>query len=75
MSSVDFERSLRSGSALPFDHRLPIDLTLKAAESLREALETITMKPMKSNVTVKILSLAWAPYWHTEQEETAAAWE
>ena len=47
----------------------------KAAESLSEALETITMKPTKSNITVKILSLAWVPYWHNEQGEIAAAWE
>jgi len=47
----------------------------KAAESLSEELETITMKPTKSNITVKVLSLAWAPYWHSEQGEIAAAWE
>ncbi len=72
---MGLERWLRSGSALRFDHGLPVDLTLKAAESLREALETITMKPMKSNVTVKILSLACAPYWHNKQGEIAAAGE
>ena len=47
----------------------------QAAESLSEALETITMKPTKANITVKILSLAWAPYWHNTQGETAPAWE
>jgi len=47
----------------------------RAAESLSEALETISIKPTKSNITVKILSLAWAPYWHNSQGEKTPAWE
>jgi hypothetical protein len=36
------------------------------------ALETITLKPKKTNITVRSLVLAWAPYWQSGGSETAA---
>jgi len=29
-----------------------------------EQLETVSLKPTKANITVKVLTLAWAPYWN-----------
>ena len=40
-----------------------------------ESLETISLKPTKANVTVKVLSLAWTPYWHDSQGRATPAWE
>ena len=28
-----------------------------------EALEKVSLKPTKANITVKLVTLAWAPYW------------
>jgi hypothetical protein len=35
-----------------------------------EQLETVSLKPTKANITVKVLTLAWAPYW-----DDKPAWE
>ncbi len=40
-----------------------------------EALETVTLKPTKANISVKLLSLAWVPYWHDGQGEATPAWQ
>jgi hypothetical protein len=39
-----------------------------------ESLETITVKPTKTNITVRLVSLAWAPYWHNSEGRTTTAW-
>jgi hypothetical protein len=39
-----------------------------------ENLETSIVKPTKANITVKLLSLAWAPYWHDAHGQTTPAW-
>ncbi|HEX5883010.1 MAG TPA: hypothetical protein VFY67_00560, partial [Pyrinomonadaceae bacterium] len=40
-----------------------------------EELGKVSFKPTKANVAVKLLTLAWAPYWHDAQGETRPAWE
>ena len=35
-----------------------------------EQLETVSLKPTKANIAVKVLTLAWAPYW-----DDKPAWE
>lgn len=30
-----------------------------------ETLEALSLKPTKANITVKLLTLVWAPYWHS----------
>jgi hypothetical protein len=35
-----------------------------------EKLETVSLKPTKANIAVKVLTLAWAPYWNDKP-----AWE
>ncbi|HVQ39591.1 MAG TPA: hypothetical protein VMS31_18780, partial [Pyrinomonadaceae bacterium] len=40
-----------------------------------EQLETVSLKPKKSNITVKLVTLAWAPSWRDAQGQTAPAWE
>jgi hypothetical protein len=39
-----------------------------------ETLETITLRPKKTDITVRSLVLAWAPYWRTGETDTSA-WE
>ena len=40
-----------------------------------ESLETVTLKPTKANISVKILGLVWTPYWHTPDGEKVPAWQ
>jgi hypothetical protein len=47
----------------------------KSLDSQTETLETITIKPTKANIAVKILSLAWAPYWQDAQGQTTPGWQ
>ena len=39
------------------------------------SLETISLKPTKANIMVKVLSLAWTPYWHGAQGQATPAWQ
>lgn len=41
----------------------------------KEELETVTIKPTKANVTVRLLALAWVPYWHDSQGNVTPAWQ
>ncbi|MBA3515019.1 MAG: ATP-binding protein [Pyrinomonadaceae bacterium] len=47
----------------------------KSFDPQTEPLETITVKPTKANIAVKVLSLAWAPYWHDSAGEATPAWQ
>lgn len=40
-----------------------------------EPLDKVSLKPTKANIAVKLLTLAWAPYWHDAQGGRKAAWE
>jgi hypothetical protein len=46
-----------------------------AFDSQTERLETVSLKPTKANIAVKLLTLAWAPYWHDSQGNIKPAWE
>jgi len=46
----------------------------QTADSQTETFETTVVKPTKANITVKLFSLAWAPYWHDAQGQTTPAW-
>jgi hypothetical protein len=39
-----------------------------------ESLEKVSLKPTKANITVKLVTLAWAPYWN-EGGQNKPAWE
>ena len=43
-------------------------------DPLTEALESISVKPKKTDIQVQIVTLAWAPYWQDEQGNTTPAW-
>jgi hypothetical protein len=49
--------------------------TLAAAtDPLSEKLETISLKPTKSNIAVKLVTLAWMPHWRDQQGVLLPAW-
>jgi hypothetical protein len=46
-----------------------------AISPMTEALETISIKPKKTNISVRLLSLAWAPFWLDPQGNATAGWQ
>jgi hypothetical protein len=52
---------------------------LKAMESsfdpANEPLETVQVRPKKSNITIESVTLAWTPYWRAADGTTTSAWE
>ena len=40
-----------------------------------ETLETITIRPKKSNITVDLLGLGWVPHWQDTQGHSTPGWE
>ncbi|HSE04325.1 MAG TPA: ATP-binding protein [Methylomirabilota bacterium] len=46
-----------------------------SADPLAEALETLALKPTRQNVSVRLVTLAWAPYWRDRAGATTPAWE
>ncbi|HSO73503.1 MAG TPA: DUF87 domain-containing protein [Blastocatellia bacterium] len=50
--------------------------TLEArSDAQSEALETISIKPKKTNIQVQLVALAWAPFWLDESGSVTSAWE
>ena len=45
-----------------------------ASDPLQETLETLTVKPVKANISVKIVALAWSPQWRASSGAMTPAW-
>lgn len=50
------------------------DALAAATDPLNEKLETISIKPTKSNIAVKLVALAWTPQWRGAKGVTTQAW-
>jgi len=46
-----------------------------AASPVAESIQTITVKPTKQNISVKLVALAWAPWWRSATGERIPAWK
>jgi len=44
-------------------------------DPLTEPLETITLRPTRPNIAVRLVALAWAPYWRDPAGALTAAWK
>ena len=51
------------------------DLLQQSTNPQTEVLETVTLKPTKTNITVKLLTLAWVPYWQEPNGSAIPAWQ
>ncbi|MDQ5845370.1 MAG: ATP-binding protein [Acidobacteriota bacterium] len=47
----------------------------RSFDAQTEPLETVTLKPTKTNINVQVLGLAWTPYWHNTQGQLTPAWQ
>jgi hypothetical protein len=43
-------------------------------DPMTEALEAISVKPKKADISVQLVALAWAPYWQDAQGSLTPAW-
>ena len=55
--------------------RVETEAIEKTVDPQTEALETIALKPTKANIDIRLLSLAWAPYWHDMHGQASPAWK
>jgi len=46
-----------------------------ATDPLNEKLEAISIKPTKSNIAVKLVTLAWTPQWRDARGQLTPAWQ
>lgn len=51
------------------------DAFAAATDPLHEKLETVSIKPTKANIAVKLVVLAWTPYWRDANGTVTAAWQ
>jgi hypothetical protein len=42
---------------------------------LNEQFESIAVRPTKSNIAVKLVALAWTPYWRDDRNTLTQAWQ
>ncbi|HZH49757.1 MAG TPA: hypothetical protein VFD86_08310 [Nitrospira sp.] len=45
-----------------------------ATDPLNEKLDTISIKPTKGNIAVKLVALAWTPHWRSSNGAMTPAW-
>ncbi len=55
--------------------RADMDALEAKLDAQTEQLETISIKPKKTNIAVQLVALAWAPFWLEAQGMATAAWE
>jgi len=45
------------------------------SDPMTEVLETVVVRPKKTNVSVSVLALAWAPHWQQPDNTLSPAWQ
>ncbi len=51
------------------------DALAAATDPLNEQLETLSLKPTKANIAVRLVALAWAPHWRDGTGALLSAWD
>ena len=46
-----------------------------STDPLNEKLETVSLKPTKANIVVKLVTLAWTPHWQDGKGILTPAWQ
>ena len=62
-------------SDLEAQFKAETDALIASIDPLTEKLETISLKPTKSNIAVKLVALAWVPRWQDAEGQCTAAWQ
>jgi hypothetical protein len=51
------------------------DALAASTDLLTEPLETLALKPTRQNISVRLVTLAWAPHWRERAGALTPAWE
>jgi Mg-chelatase subunit ChlI len=54
--------------------KMETDTLAAATDPLNEKLETVSLKPTKANIAVKLVALVWTPHWRDSGGTTTPAW-
>jgi len=52
-----------------------VEASAAAADPLTEKLESVTIRPTKPNIAVRLVALAWTPWWVAGAAEPVPAWK
>jgi hypothetical protein len=62
-------------AALEMEFKAEADALAGRWNPQEEALETVTVLPKKSDITIRLAGLGWTPFWMNPQGEHTPAWE
>jgi hypothetical protein len=62
-------------ATLEAEFKAEVAAAATAADSLAETLETLGVRPTKSNITVRLVALAWTPWWVPKGGDPVPAWK
>ncbi len=62
-------------SSLEAEFQKELEAQSAKINPLTEELETITIKPQKTGISVRLVTLAWAPYWRQSDNKLVPAWQ
>ena len=55
--------------------KMETDALAAAIDPLNETLETISLKPTKANIAIKLVTLAWTPHWQDGKGILTQSWQ
>ncbi len=61
-------------AAIEAEFKAEADALATATDPLTEKLETLSLKPSKSNIAIKLVALAWVPHWRAADGTSLPAW-
>ena len=61
-------------AAIEAEFKAEADALAAATDPLTEKLETLSLKPSKSNISIKLVALAWVPHWRAADGTSLPAW-
>jgi len=57
------------------EFKAELDKLSARTDPATEELQTISLRPAKKDISVKLVGLAWLPYWRAQDGTVSAAWE
>jgi hypothetical protein len=61
-------------SELDGEFKTDVEALDRSFDPQTETLEKVSLKPTKSNIDIKLVTFAWAPYWRDGQGQLTPAW-
>ena len=62
-------------AGLEAQFKMETDALAATTDPLNEKLETVSLKPTKANITVKLVALAWTPHWQDGKGVLTQSWQ